>query len=128
MAHRREVQLSLTPVQLTVCVALGLWLGAMAIGLTFWLVAQLWPQQVAPVAQVFAPAAARAPAAQPDDAQQHMFERYQHTLQQQQAEQAAEAAQGNPRNLNNPKCQFWLQQNRTAPTDKSQANVLEFCY
>ena len=43
-------------------------------------------------------------------------------------QQAADAAQGNPRNLNSPKCQFWLQQNRTAPTEKSQANVLEFCY
>ncbi|MFE1817278.1 hypothetical protein ACFW6L_30250, partial [Pseudomonas otitidis] len=71
--------------------------------------------------------AAPAPA-QPADAQAEMFERYKVILQEQQARQAADAAQGNPRNLNNPKCQFWLQQNRTAPTDKSQANVLEFCY
>lgn len=57
-----------------------------------------------------------------------MFERYKDILHKQEAQQAAEAAQGNPRNLNSPKCQFWLAQNRTAPTDKSQANVLEFCY
>lgn len=53
-----------------------------------------------------------------------MFERYKEILNTQQAQQAIEA---NRRNLNNPKCQFWLQQNRNAPTDKSQANVLEFC-
>lgn len=57
-----------------------------------------------------------------------MFERYKDILHKQELQQAADAAQGNPRNLNSPKCQFWLQQNRTAPTDKSQANVLEFCY
>jgi hypothetical protein len=57
-----------------------------------------------------------------------MFERYKDILRKQEAQQAAEAAQGNPRNLGSPKCQFWLAQNRTAPTDKSQANVLEFCY
>ena len=131
MPRTRELKVALKPVQLTLCVAAGLWLGAVAIALTLWLAGQLWPQQVAPVAQMLAPPAASAPAAPATpagDAQQQMFERYQHILGEQQAQQAADAALGNPRNLNKPKCQFWLQQNRTAPTDKSQANVLEFCY
>lgn len=130
MPRHRELKITLKPAQLILCVAFGLWLGAVAIALSLWLAWRWWPQQVQPVAQTVAPAlypAAPAPA-QPADSQAEMFERYKVILQEQQARQAADAAQGNPRNLNNPKCQFWLQQNRTAPTDKSQANVLEFCY
>ncbi|MDD2090942.1 hypothetical protein NP522_12120 [Pseudomonas guariconensis] len=130
MPRHRELKITLKPAQLILCVAFGLWLGAVAIALSLWLAWRWWPHQVQPVAQTVAPAlypAAPAPA-QPADAQAEMFERYKVILQEQQARQAADAAQGNPRNLNNPKCQFWLQQNRTAPTDKSQANVLEFCY
>jgi len=130
MPRPRELKITLKPLQLIVCVAFGLWLGAVAIALSLWLALRLWPEQVQPVAQVLAPAVARkapAPAA-PADAQGEMFERYKAILHKQELQQAAEAAQGNPRNLNSPKCQFWLSQNRTAPTDKSQANVLEFCY
>ncbi|MBH3359015.1 hypothetical protein [Pseudomonas guariconensis] len=130
MPRHRELKITLKPAQLILCVAFGLWLGAVAIALSLWLAWRWWPQQMQPVAQTVAPAlypAAPAPA-KPADAQAEMFERYKVILQEQQARQAADAAQGNPRNLNNPKCQFWLQQNRTAPTDKSQANVLEFCY
>ncbi|HEN8802012.1 hypothetical protein HP546_08730 [Pseudomonas sp. CM25] len=130
MPRPRELKITLKPLPLILCVAFGLWLGAVAIALSLWLALQLWPAQVLPVAQAVAPALAPAvtPAAQPMDAQGEMFERYQHILNKQQQQQAADAAQGNPRNLNSPRCQFWLQQNRTAPTDKSQANVLEFCY
>jgi len=122
------LKITLKPLQLIFCVALGLWLGAVAIGLSLWLALQLWPEQVAPVAQAVAPAYSKPAPAQPVDAQSEMFERYKDILHQQEMQQAAEAAQGNPRNLNSPKCQFWLAQNRTAPTEKSQANVLEFCY
>lgn len=133
MPRARELKITLKPVQLILCVALGLWLGAVAIALSLWLGLRLLPEQVQPVAQALAPAIARpAPATAtpepPQDAQTQMFERYKDILHKQELQQASEAAQGNPRNLNNPKCQFWLQQNRTAPTDKSQANVLEFCY
>ncbi|MBF8743941.1 hypothetical protein [Pseudomonas guariconensis] len=126
MPRRRELKVTLKPVQLILCVALGLWLGAVAIALSLWLAWHWWPGQVQPVVQAMAPTASQP--AVPADAQAEMFERYKVILQQQETRQAVEAAQGSPRNLNNPKCQFWLQQNRTAPTDKSQANVLEFCY
>ncbi len=130
MPRHREMKITLKPLPLILCVALGLWLGAVAIAASLWLALQLWPEQVQPLAKAVAPTVSRpvvtpAPAA---DAQAEMFERYQDILHKQEQQQAAEAAQGNPRNLNSPKCQFWLQQNRTAPTDKSQANVLEFCY
>lgn len=127
MPRHRELKITLKPLQLILCVAFGLWLGAVAIAVSLWLALQLWPEQVQPVAQAVAPALGQ-PATPPADAQGEMFERYKDILHQQQLQQAAEAAQGNPRNLNSPKCQFWLQQNRTAPTEKSQANVLEFCY
>ncbi|MFV3405021.1 MULTISPECIES: hypothetical protein [Pseudomonas] len=134
MARRRELTITLKPVQLILCVAFGLWLGAVAIALSLWLALRLWPEQVQPLAQAVAPSVvqpATAPTAAPNqtqDAQAQMFERYKDILHKQELQQAAEAAQGNPRNLNDPKCQFWLQQNRTAPTPKSQANVLELCY
>ncbi|WP_409261252.1 hypothetical protein [Pseudomonas putida] len=132
MPRHRELKITLKPLQLIFCVAFGLWLGAVAIALSLWLALQLWPEQVQPVAQAVAPAYSKSPAAatpaQLQDAQSEMFERYKDILHKQEIQQAAEAAQGNPRNLNSPKCQFWLAQNRTAPTDKSQANVLEFCY
>ena len=128
MPRSRELKITLKPVQLILCVAFGLWLGAVAIALSLWLALRLWPEQVQPVAQTIAPAIVQPAPAQPADAQAQMFERYKDILHQQQLQQAAEAAQGNPRNLNSPKCQFWLQQNRTAPTEKSQAHVLEFCY
>lgn len=129
MPRHRELKITLKPLPLIVCVAVGVWLGAMAIAASLWLALQLWPRQVQPLAQAVAPSLYHpaAPAAA-EDAQAEMFQRYKHTLHKQELQQAAEAAQGNPRNLNSPKCQFWLQQNRTAPTDKSQANVLEFCY
>ncbi|MCO7519938.1 MULTISPECIES: hypothetical protein [unclassified Pseudomonas] len=132
MPRPRELKITLKPVQLILCVAFGLWLGAVAIALSLWLAQRLWPGQAQPLLEAAAPALLQpAPAHAPapsEDAQAQMFERYQQILHQQELQQAAEAAQGNPRNLNSPKCQFWLQQNRTAPTDKSQANVLEFCY
>ncbi|QXH37161.1 hypothetical protein [Pseudomonas muyukensis] len=132
MPRPRELRITLKPVQLILCVAFGLWLGAVAIALSLWLAQRLWPEQAQPLLEAAAPALLQpAPVHAPapsEDAQAQMFERYQQILHQQELQQAAEAAQGNPRNLNSPKCQFWLQQNRTAPTDKSQANVLEFCY
>jgi hypothetical protein len=129
MPHQRSLKIHLKPVQLIACVALGLWLGAVAIALSLWLAWWLWPEQARPLAQAVVPALSAPPPA--SDAQAQMFERYNAILQQQeqqQQQQAGEATQGRPRNLSNPACQFWLQQDRNAPSDKSQANVMEHCY
>ncbi|MDH0648373.1 hypothetical protein N5D48_25635 [Pseudomonas sp. GD03858] len=128
MPRSRELKITLKPMQLILCVAFGLWLGALAIAVSLWLALRLWPDQVQPLTQALAPTTRQPAPAQPVDAQARMFEQYKEILHKQELQQAADAAQGNPRNLGSPKCQFWLQQNRTAPTDKSQANVLEFCY
>ncbi|WP_191833498.1 hypothetical protein [Pseudomonas fluorescens] len=109
------------PVQLTLCIALGLWLGALAIAASLWLAWRLIPETVEPLSQVVRPPAATASAA--PEQQSQMFEQYKQILRNQELQQA----EGSMRNLSNPKCQFWLQQNRTAPTEKSRALVLEFC-
>ncbi|MFK8329369.1 hypothetical protein M2D63_004985 [Pseudomonas sp. BJa5] len=128
MPRPRELKITLKPAQLILCVALGLWLGAVAIALSLWLAGRLLPEAVQPLGQVLSPAASAPayPAAQSDE-QGQMFEHYKQILRNQELQQAQEQAEGSVRNLSNPKCQFWLQQNRTAPTEKSRALVLELC-
>jgi hypothetical protein len=44
------------------------------------------------------------------------------------ARQAQEAEQvERQRSFNGPKCQFWMQQNQTAPSEKSRAAIYQFC-
>ena len=43
MPRHRELKITLKPLPLIVCVALGLWLGAVAIAASLWLALQLWP-------------------------------------------------------------------------------------
>ncbi|TDF85517.1 hypothetical protein [Pseudomonas sp. H9] len=125
MPRPRELKITLKPVQLVLCIALGLWLGALAIALSLWLAGRLLPEAVQPLSQVIVPPAATST---PETAQQsQMFEQYKQILRNQELQQAEEQAESSVRNLSNPKCQFWLQQNRTAPTEKSRALVLEFC-
>ena len=139
--HRRPLKISPRILPLALGVALGMWLGFIAIALTFWGIWQWLPEVREPVTAVISqplvppapsqPPAARRPGTHEQSPEQNrMFEQYQQSLQAQQAQQvedALDSAERDPRNLSNPKCQFWLQQNRAAPTDKSRANVLEFC-
>ncbi|CRM20663.1 hypothetical protein H097_24603 [Pseudomonas sp. FH4] len=109
--------------KLSIAVALGLWLGFVAIVLTGWLASRyLFEQPVAQVVQQLG----KPPAVTPEPPNQ-MFEQYQQNLHKQEQQQAMEQARANPRNLSNPKCQFWLQQDQNAPSDKSRANVLQLC-
>ncbi|MGH8381149.1 hypothetical protein [Pseudomonas sp.] len=127
MPRPRELKITLKPAQLILCIALGLWLGAVAIALSLWLAWRLIPETVHPLSQVvIPPAATPSPGAAPEQ-QSQMFEQYKQILRTQELQQAEDQAKGSVRNLSNPKCQFWLQQNRTAPTEKSRALVLEFC-
>lgn len=128
MPRPRELKITLKPVQLILCVALGLWLGAVAIALSLWLAGRLLPEAVQPLGQVLSPpATAPADQATPSDPQRQMFEQYQKILRKQELQQAREQAESSVHNLSNPNCQFWLQQNRTAPTERSRALVLELC-
>ncbi|QDG59464.1 MULTISPECIES: hypothetical protein [Pseudomonas] len=117
---------SLSLPKLTLAIALGLWLGFIAIALTSWLASRyLFPQSLAPVAQAVEQLGK--PAAVAPEPPNRMFEQYQQNLQKQEQQQALDQARNNARNLSNPKCQFWLQQDQNAPNEKTRANVLQFC-
>ena len=128
---RRSFPISLSALQLTGSIALGMWLGFMAIVLTAWLVSRLFfNEQLAPVAtaleQLAKPPAAARPV--PDiPPQSPLFEQYEENLRKNEQAQRLDQARSSNRNLSNPKCQFWLQQDQTAPSEKSRANVLQFC-
>ena len=128
---RRSFSIQLNALQLTGSIALGMWLGFMAIVLTAWLVSRLFfNEQLAPVAtaleQLAKPPAAARPV--PDiPPQSPLFEQYEENLRRNEQAQRLDQARASNRNLANPKCQFWLQQDQTAPSEKSRANVLQFC-
>lgn len=123
---RKPLRISFSGLKLSASIALGLWLGFMVIALTIWLASRfVFNQQLVPVVQAVqqlaAPKVAEPPAANP------MFEQYQENLRKHEQQQNLDNARSNLRNQSNPKCQFWLQQDQTAPSDKSRANVLQFC-
>ena len=92
-SHRRALLISYRPLTLIGCIAVGLWLGFLAILLTAWLVWRQWGDALLPM-----PAAA-APMPAP---QQQMFEQYQHNLRQLEQQPPA----GNARGMEDPKCKF----------------------
>ena len=117
---------SLSLLKLCIAIALGVWLGFIAIALTTWLASSyLFPQSLAPVAQAVQQLGK--PTVVAPEPPNRMFEQYQQNLHKQEQQQALDQARNNARNLSNPKCQFWLQQDQNAPSEKSRANVLQFC-
>ncbi|CAI8851795.1 hypothetical protein [Pseudomonas chlororaphis] len=123
---RRSLRISVNALQLSGSIALGLWLGFLAIALTCWLAWRfLFDQQLAPVAQAVQQLAK--PPSTESAVSNRMFEQYQENLRKNEQQQALDNARSNLRNQSNPKCQFWLQQDQTAPSEKSRANVLQFC-
>jgi hypothetical protein len=117
---------SLSLPKLTFAIAMGVWLGFIAIVLTSWLASRyLFPQTLAPVAQAVQQLGK--PAVAVPEPPNRMFEQYQQNLQKQEQQQSLDQARTNARNLSNPKCQFWLQQDQNAPNEKSRANVLQLC-
>ncbi|CAI8882268.1 Conserved membrane protein [Pseudomonas sp. IT-P12] len=127
---RRTLPIQLNALQLTGSIALGVWLGFVAIALTCWLASRLlFSEQLAPVAQAVQqlanpPVVQQVPDLPPPSPQ---FEQYEENLRKNEQAQRLDQARSSNRNLSNPKCQFWLQQDRTAPSEKSRANVLQFC-
>ncbi|AZF62757.1 MULTISPECIES: hypothetical protein [Pseudomonas] len=118
---------SLSLFKLSIAVAFGLWLGFIAIVLTTWLASRyVFPQSLAPVAQAVQQLGKPATVVAPEPPNR-MFEQYQENLRKQEQQQTLDQARNNARNLSNPKCQFWLQQDQNAPNEKSKANVLQFC-
>ncbi|CAI8744482.1 hypothetical protein [Pseudomonas zeae] len=127
---RRPLPVQLSALHLTGSIALGMWLGFVAIALTCWLLSHfLFKEQLAPVAQAVQqlanpPAVQVQPDIPPPSPQ---FQQYEENLRKNEQQARLDQARGSTRNLSNPKCQFWLQQDQTAPSEKSRANVLQFC-
>lgn len=116
----------LSLLKLSVAIAFGVWLGFIAIVLSTWLASRyLFAQSLAPVAQAVQQLGKPAVAA--PEPPNRMFEQYQQNLHKQEQQQSLDQARNNARNLSNPKCQFWLQQDQNAPNEKTRANVLQFC-
>lgn len=127
------------PLRLVLIIAVGIWLGFMALGISGWLIYQtLYAPTVSPteittfatppsIRQPQAPALPTMPSDPALNTQNRMFQQYQENLSRQELSDSVEQARRNPENFANPKCQFWLQQAQTAPSDKSRANVLMFC-
>ncbi|HWT69540.1 MAG TPA: hypothetical protein VN214_10565 [Pseudomonas sp.] len=127
---RRPLPIQLNAAQLSGSIALGLWLGFLAIALTCWLASRfLFNEQLAPVAQAVQQLANPPVVQQAPDipAQNPLFEQYEENLRKSEQAQRLDQARSSNRNLSNPKCQFWLQQDQNAPSEKSRANVLQFC-
>lgn len=126
MTPRRPLRISVNLLQLSASIALGLWLGFLAIALTCWLAWRfVFEQPLAPVAQAVQQLGN--PVGAEPAAPNRLFEQYQENLRKNEQQQALDNARSNLRNQSNPKCQFWLQQDQTAPSEKSRANVLQFC-
>lgn len=126
---RRELSLRVQPVKLAVSIAAGIWLGFLAVLLTVGLVYKALPAEQTQAlnnaaAQLTAPPAAKAR----PESDNSMFDQYRQILRDSEARQAQEAEQADrQRSFNGPKCQFWMQQNQTAPSEKSRAAIYQFC-
>ena len=119
--NHRELSVTLRPVKLVLSIAAGIWLGFLAVLLTAWLIYRLLPAEQTQAlnnaaAQLTAPPAAK-PQPQSDNP---MFDQYRQILRDSEARQAQEAEQAErQRSFNGAKCQFWMQQNQTAPSEKT---------
>ncbi|MFJ5296996.1 hypothetical protein ACIQAL_10760 [Pseudomonas sp. NPDC088368] len=127
--NHRELSVTLRPLKLIVSIAVGIWLGFLAVALTAWLIYKALPaEQTQAVnnaaAQLTTPSAAK-PQPPSDNP---MFDQYRQILRDSEVRQAQEAEQADrQRSFNGPKCQFWMQQNQTAPSEKSRAAIYQFC-
>jgi len=132
---RRPMSIQLNMLKLSGSIALGLWLGFIAIALTCWVASRLlFPGQLAPVTCAVEhwvkPPAPEQEQLQPRPdipPQSPLFEQYEENLRKNEQQQRLDQARSSSRNLANPKCQFWLQQDQNAPSEKSRANVQQFC-
>lgn len=127
--NHRQLSVTLQPLKLIVSIAVGIWLGFLAVALTGWLIYKALPAEQTQAlsnaaSQLTSPPAAKAK----PEGDNPMFDQYRQILRDSEARQAQEAEQAErQRNFNGPKCQFWMQQNQTAPSEKSRAAIYQFC-
>lgn len=127
--NRRELSVTLHPLKLVLSIAAGIWLGFLAVLLTAWLVYKALPAEQAQALKNTASELTTPPAAKANpESDNPMFDQYRQILREGEARQAEQVEQAErQRNFNAPKCQFWMQQNQTAPSEKSRAAIYQFC-
>lgn len=127
--RRRELNIAFHPLKLIACIAVGIWLGFLAVMLTGMLFYKALPASDTQAVDRAAAQLSAPPTAKPaPEAEKTMFEKYERSLRESEARQAWEQAQEQrQKNFNGPKCDFWMQQDRTAPSEKSRANISQFC-
>ncbi|WP_330114321.1 hypothetical protein SA496_19305 [Pseudomonas sp. JS3066] len=129
---RRILRISFNPLVLTLSVALGVWLGFIAIGLTTYLGYRLYmADNEAPTAQVFTPPPAPpqpAPAPVPPGPGEERLQKYEENYNAtQRADNERLERLEDQRRLDDAKCQFWTEQYRNAPTEKAKRNMDQEC-
>ncbi len=125
----RELRSTFHPAKWVLCIALGIWLGFVAIALTLYLLYKaLPPEQAQTVKNAATQITTPAPTAAKPKTESPMFDQYQQNLRESEARQAQEAEKAErQRSFNGAKCQFWMQQDQTAPSEKSRASIYQFC-
>jgi hypothetical protein len=127
--NHRQLSVTLQPLKLILSIAAGIWLGFLAVALTGWLIYKALPAEQTQAlsnaaTQLTSPPSAKAK----PESDNPMFDQYRQILRDSEARQTQEAEQAErQRNFNGPKCQFWMQQNQTAPSEKSRAAIYQFC-
>ena len=127
--NHRQLSVTLQPLKLILSIAAGIWLGFLAVAITGWLIYKALPAEQTQAlsnaaTQLTSPPAAKAK----PESDNPMFDQYRQILRDSEARQRQEAEQAErQRNFNGPKCQFWMQQNQTAPSEKSRAAIYQFC-
>ncbi|TDV70424.1 hypothetical protein [Pseudomonas sp. LP_7_YM] len=125
----RELSATLRPLKLALSIAAGIWLGCLAVVLTGWLVYKALPAEQTQAlnnaaAQLITPPTGKAK----PESDNSMFDQYRQILRDSETRQAQKAEEADrQRSFNGPKCQFWMQQNQTAPSEKSRAAIYQFC-
>jgi hypothetical protein len=123
------LSVTLHPLKLVLSIAAGIWLGFLAVALTAWLIYKALPAEQTQALNNAAAQLTIPPGAKPrPESDNPMFDQYRQMLRDSEARQAQEAEQvERQRSFNGPKCQFWMQQNQTAPSEKSRAAIYQFC-
>ncbi|MEG5263849.1 hypothetical protein TRP66_06060 [Pseudomonas sp. JDS28PS106] len=124
--RRHEFRVSL---KLILCIAAGIWLGMIAVALTGWLFYKSLPQaQTQTLERAATQLATPAPVAPVEEPDTAMFHKYEQSLRESEARQAQEQLQEQrQRTYSRSKCDFWMQQDRTAPSEKSRASINLYC-
>ncbi|QIE89207.1 hypothetical protein [Pseudomonas nitroreducens] len=112
--------------KLTLAIAVGTWLGCLAVAATAWLVWRNIPLALAP--HLAPPSTATSTAPPPTRSNEEMFQQYlqrQQALQEQQNRQVEKSEQ--EKRFNSAPCQFWLQQYQADPTQKNREKMDGYC-